>query len=62
MVALFRNIETNQPQGILAEPDAEKETQSCASRWHSAGREVLITRAVGGGAKDANDIIMAVRA
>jgi putative DNA primase/helicase len=47
---------------ILAEPDAEKETQSCASRWHSPGREVLITRAVGGGAKDANDIIMAVRA
>jgi hypothetical protein len=47
---------------ILTEPDAEKETQACALRWHSAQREVLITRAVGGIAKDANDIIMAVRA
>ncbi len=42
---------------ILAEPDAEKETQDCASRWHAAGREVLITRAVGG--KDANDVVRA---
>jgi hypothetical protein len=44
---------------ILAEPDAERETQRCADRWHQAGREVLITRVVGG--KDANDVIMGVR-
>jgi putative DNA primase/helicase len=47
---------------ILAEPDAEKEAQACAARWHSVQREVLITRASGGGAKDANDIILAIRA
>jgi hypothetical protein len=41
---------------ILAEPDAERETQQCARRWHEAGREVLITRVVGG--KDPNDVIM----
>jgi putative DNA primase/helicase len=40
---------------ILAEPDAERETQACAARWHEAGREVLITRTVGG--KDANDVV-----
>ena len=40
---------------ILAEPDAERETQQCARRWHEAGGEVLITRTVGG--KDANDVI-----
>jgi hypothetical protein len=44
---------------ILAEPDAERETQACAARWHAAGREVLITRAVGG--KDVNDIIKGQR-
>jgi putative DNA primase/helicase len=40
---------------ILAEPDAEWETQACAATWHEAGREVLITRTVGG--KDANDVV-----
>ena len=40
---------------ILAEPDAERETQACAARWHEAGCEVLITRTVGG--KDANDVV-----
>jgi putative DNA primase/helicase len=44
---------------ILAEPDAEKETEACAVRWHAAGREVLIMRAVG--AKDANDVLRGAR-
>jgi hypothetical protein len=46
---------------ILAEPDAEREVEACASRWHLAGREVLITRTVGGG-KDANDVLMRMQA
>jgi hypothetical protein len=29
---------------ILAEPDAEKEIEAVAMRWHAAGREVLINR------------------
>ena len=40
---------------ILAEPDAEREIDACAVRWHAAGREVLINRPVGG--KDLNDAI-----
>ena len=40
---------------ILAEPDAEREVEACARRWYEAGREVLITRTVGG--KDANDVV-----
>jgi hypothetical protein len=39
----------------LAEPDAEREVETCARRWYEAGREVLITRSVGG--KDANDVV-----
>jgi hypothetical protein len=38
---------------ILAEPDAEAKVVECAQRWHAAGREVLINRAIGG--KDLND-------
>jgi hypothetical protein len=41
---------------ILAEPDAERETEACAFRWHSAGREVFFLDAVGGG--DANDVLL----
>ena len=33
---------------ILAEPDANKETEACATRWHSAGREVFINRSLVG--------------
>jgi hypothetical protein len=40
---------------ILVEPDAAAEVEACASRWHAAGREVFINRAVGG--KDLNDAI-----
>ena len=40
---------------ILAEPDAEREIEACASRWHAAGRQVLINRPIGG--KDLNDAI-----
>lgn len=40
---------------ILAEPDAETEVRDCGQRWHSAGREVLINRAIGG--KDLNDAL-----
>ena len=40
---------------ILAEPDAEREIEACAVRWHAAGREVLINRPIGG--KDLNDAI-----
>ena len=40
---------------ILAEPDAETEVEACASRWHAAGREVLINRPIGG--KDINDAL-----
>ena len=41
---------------ILAEPDAAKETEACAARWHAAGREVFLLDAVDG--KDANDVLM----
>jgi putative DNA primase/helicase len=41
---------------ILAEPDAEKETQICAARWHAAGREVIINRSRVG--KDLNDALL----
>ncbi len=40
---------------ILAEPDAGAEVEACASRWHAAGREVLINRPMIG--KDLNDAI-----
>jgi putative DNA primase/helicase len=40
---------------ILSEPDAEREIDACAMRWHAAGREVLINRPIGG--KDLNDAI-----
>jgi putative DNA primase/helicase len=40
---------------ILAESDAERETQGCAARWHDARREVFINRPIGG--KDLNDAI-----
>ena len=40
---------------ILAEPDAEAEVRDCGQRWHSAGREVLLNRAIGG--KDLNDAL-----
>jgi hypothetical protein len=40
---------------ILAEPDAEREIEACAARWHAAGLEVLINEPIGG--KDLNDAI-----
>jgi putative DNA primase/helicase len=40
---------------ILAEPDAEKEIEAVAMRWHAAGREVLINRPLVG--KDLNDAL-----
>jgi putative DNA primase/helicase len=40
---------------ILAEPDAEREIDAGAIRWHAAGREVLINRPIGG--KDLNDAV-----
>jgi hypothetical protein len=40
---------------ILVEPDAVAEVEACASRWHAAGREVFINRAVGG--KDLDDAV-----
>jgi hypothetical protein len=40
---------------ILAEPDAEKEIEVVAMRWHAAGREVLINRPPVG--KDLNDAL-----
>ena len=40
---------------ILAEPDAETEVRDCGQRWHGAGREVLLNRAIGG--KDLNDAL-----
>jgi putative DNA primase/helicase len=40
---------------ILVEPDAAAEVEACANRWHAAGREVSINRAVGG--KDLNDAV-----
>jgi hypothetical protein len=40
---------------ILAEPDAGKEIEACAARWHTAGRKIFINEAVGG--KDLNDAI-----
>lgn len=44
---------------ILAEPDAEKEVEACAARWHAAGREVLIDRSLVG--KDLNDALRGAR-
>jgi hypothetical protein len=43
---------------ILAEPDAERETEQCAYRWYGAGREVFINRSVIG--TDLNDALMGV--
>ena len=40
---------------LLAEPDAAMEVETCAARWHAAGREVLINRSIRG--KDLNDAI-----
>jgi hypothetical protein len=45
---------------ILAEPDAAKETETCAARWFEAGREVFLLDAIDG--KDANDVLMRRRA
>jgi len=42
---------------ILAEPDAEREVETCARRWHAADREVFINRAIGG--KDLADVLPA---
>jgi putative DNA primase/helicase len=44
---------------IFAEHDdaSEKAVETCAARWHSAGREVLIDRPLVPGAKDLNDAI-----
>lgn len=41
---------------VLAENDAAsaRAVQACAERWHAAGREVLINRAIVG--KDLNDV------
>jgi hypothetical protein len=40
---------------LLAEYDdaSARAVEACAARWHSAGREVLINRPIGG--KDLND-------
>lgn len=40
---------------ILEEPDAAAEAQACAARWHAAGREIYLNRAVD--AKDLNDVL-----
>jgi putative DNA primase/helicase len=40
---------------ILAEPDAEKEIDACAMRWHAARREIIINYSRVG--KDLNDAI-----
>ena len=44
---------------ILAEHDANgtsaKAVETCAARWHAAGREVVINEPVGG--KDLNDAL-----
>jgi putative DNA primase/helicase len=40
---------------IFAEPDAAKQIEACAARWHAASREVLINRAIGG--KDLADVL-----
>jgi hypothetical protein len=54
-IANFPTLET-ETLIILAEPDAERETQQCAARWLEAGHEVRIARTIG--VKDANDLIM----
>ena len=58
-IATFPVLPGIQTLTILAEPDAEKEIEACATRWHAASREVLINRAIGG--KDLNDAIKRVR-
>lgn len=55
-IASFPLIAGVEALTILAEPDAAKETETCASRWHAAGREVFLLDAVDG--KDANDVLM----
>jgi hypothetical protein len=45
---------------ILAERDAEREVETCAARWHAAGRKIYVDRSLGG--KDLNDVLMARRA
>lgn len=48
---------------LLAEHDdaSERAVEACASRWHSAGREVLIDRPIATGAKDLNDALRAAK-
>lgn len=40
---------------IFTEPDAMREAEACASRWHEARRDVYLNRSVGG--KDLNDAL-----
>jgi CHC2 zinc finger len=42
---------------ILGEPNAEKEIDACATRWHAAGREVFINTSLFG--SDLNDALIA---
>jgi putative DNA primase/helicase len=46
-IGAFPAISGIGPLVIQAEPDAEKEIEACAARWHAAGHEVLINRAIG---------------
>jgi hypothetical protein len=52
-IAAFPVLEGVECLTILAEPDAEREVDACASRWDAAGREALINRSLSG--KDLND-------
>ena len=54
-IANFPILDGIQVLTIFAEPDAAAEVEDCARRWHAAGREVLINRAIGG--NDLNDAI-----
>jgi hypothetical protein len=59
-LAAFPVIDGVECLTIMAEEDAAREVEACARRWYDDGREVFITRVIGG--KDANDVLKGARA
>jgi hypothetical protein len=57
-IGAFPVVSSVEALTIFAEPDAEREVETCAARWDAAGREVFINRAIGG--KDLNDALRSV--
>jgi putative DNA primase/helicase len=56
-IAAFPVLSGVEALTIMAEPESPQAAETCAARWHEAGREVFIIRSLMG--SDLNDALMA---